>query len=105
MKKDVLYTRITLRIPRDIHKELATFADQASKSMNAEIIERLRQTLLPTETNKDSTLRTLIQKMDNSTQAIADVSAMLKEITLLTKEQSATRADNIQSEHATQESL
>lgn len=36
------YTRITLRIPKDLHEELIQSAEEQSKSMNAEIIERLR---------------------------------------------------------------
>lgn len=35
------YTRITLRIPRDLHERIALAADKTSKSMNAEIISRL----------------------------------------------------------------
>lgn len=37
------YTRITLRIPRDLHKNLAEHAERTSKSMNAEIIARLEE--------------------------------------------------------------
>lgn len=35
------YTRITLRIPRELHHVLSKSADQGSKSLNAEIIGRL----------------------------------------------------------------
>lgn len=35
------YTRITLRLPKDLHQKLADSADASSKSMNAEIIARL----------------------------------------------------------------
>lgn len=35
------YTRITLRIPKDVHQKLTESAKQTSKSMNAEIIARL----------------------------------------------------------------
>ena len=38
------YTRITLRIPTDLHVKLQRSADKASHSMNAEIITRLAQT-------------------------------------------------------------
>jgi len=37
------YTRITLRIPTELHARLQRSADQASHSMNAEIITRLAQ--------------------------------------------------------------
>jgi len=35
------YTRITLRIPKDLHQNLQASADATSKSLNAEIINRL----------------------------------------------------------------
>lgn len=38
------YTRITLRIPTDLHAKLQKSADRASHSMNSEIITRLGQT-------------------------------------------------------------
>lgn len=41
---DERYTRITLRIPTDLHAKLQKSADKASHSMNAEIITRLVQT-------------------------------------------------------------
>lgn len=39
------YERITLRIPSDVHQNLSVLAGQKSRSMNAEIIRRLRSTL------------------------------------------------------------
>jgi hypothetical protein len=39
--EDDRYTRITLRIPKDLHAKLQGSADATSKSMNAEIIDRL----------------------------------------------------------------
>lgn len=39
--EDDRYTRITLRIPRDLHARLSDEADRSSKSLNAEIIARL----------------------------------------------------------------
>jgi len=36
------YTRITFRIPVDLHQELMEAAEENSRSMNAEIIARLR---------------------------------------------------------------
>ncbi|WP_121498383.1 Arc family DNA-binding protein [Pseudomonas aeruginosa] len=39
------YERITLRIPKDVHQRLSVLAGQKSRSMNAEIISRLRGTL------------------------------------------------------------
>jgi len=38
------YTRITLRIPKDLHAKLQEHADATSKSTNAEIVSRLEST-------------------------------------------------------------
>lgn len=38
---DDRYTRITLRIPKDLHQALQAEADATSKSLNAEIVNRL----------------------------------------------------------------
>lgn len=40
MDDDDRYTRITLRLPKDLHTKLAQSADATSKSLNAEIIAR-----------------------------------------------------------------
>ena len=37
------YTRITLRIPKDLHRQLSDAADKTSKSLNAEIVGRLSE--------------------------------------------------------------
>jgi chromosome segregation ATPase len=41
MNDDDRYIRITLRIPKDLHRDLSEVADKTSKSLNAEIIGRL----------------------------------------------------------------
>lgn len=41
MDEEDRYTRITLRIPKDLHRSLTEAADQTSKSLNAEIVGRL----------------------------------------------------------------
>lgn len=46
MEKDDRYTRITLRIPRDLHAQLVDAADATSKSMNAEIVARLQDSFI-----------------------------------------------------------
>lgn len=40
------YTRITLRLPRDLHTRLDEVADKTSKSLNAEIVGRLETSFL-----------------------------------------------------------
>lgn len=47
MEDDDKYTRITLRIPKDLHRRLGDEADRTSKSLNAEIIARLQQSFTP----------------------------------------------------------
>lgn len=46
MAKQDGYTRITLRIPTELHEHLAASAEKTSKSMNAEIIARLEDSYL-----------------------------------------------------------
>lgn len=41
MEEEDRYTRITLRIPRDLHARLEAAAAETSKSLNAEIVSRL----------------------------------------------------------------
>lgn len=43
--------RVTLRIPKDLHQFLSKSAEKESKSLNAEIIARLRSTQNNTSTN------------------------------------------------------
>lgn len=40
---DDRYTRITLRIPKELHADLVNEANATSKSLNAEIVARLQQ--------------------------------------------------------------
>ena len=42
MEDEDRYTRITLRIPKDVHVRLQEAADKKSHSMNAEIVSRLK---------------------------------------------------------------
>jgi hypothetical protein len=46
---DDRYTRITLRIPIELHAKLQNSADRCSHSMNAEIILRLAQSYADTQ--------------------------------------------------------
>jgi hypothetical protein len=67
MEDDDKYTRITLRIPKDVHKRLAEAADQTSKSLNAEIVARLQQSfdLGPLkEAKRDELLRLVNEAID-----------------------------------------
>lgn len=55
MDTDDRYTRITLRIPKDLHSKLSDAADETSKSMNAEIIARLEDSFAPAHDSRAST--------------------------------------------------
>lgn len=57
------YQRITLRIPKDLHEELLRVAEEKSRSMNAEIITRLRGDELPSDIAlPEQRLREIIQE-------------------------------------------
>lgn len=47
MTEEDRYTRITLRIPKEIHQQLARSASERSHSMNAEIVQRLEDSFEP----------------------------------------------------------
>lgn len=55
------YTRITLRIPTDLHAKLQKSADRASHSMNAEIVTRLAQTYENTQKVEQKQLEDLAE--------------------------------------------
>lgn len=57
---DDRYTRITLRIPKDLHARLDEEADRTSKSLNAEIIARLQQSFEP---KQDSVTALMLAKL------------------------------------------
>ncbi|WGT64772.1 hypothetical protein [Variovorax paradoxus] len=52
MEDEDRYTRITLRIPKDLHTQLSDEADRTSKSLNAEIVDRLSRTFQGDDTAK-----------------------------------------------------
>lgn len=56
MEDEDRYTRITLRIPKDLHQILAAAAEQTSKSLNAEIVGRLAASTVEDERGAGSTL-------------------------------------------------
>ncbi|MBV7428086.1 MULTISPECIES: toxin-antitoxin system HicB family antitoxin [unclassified Acidovorax] len=45
MDEEDRYTRITLRIPKDLHQVLVAAAERTSKSLNAEIVGRLQESI------------------------------------------------------------
>lgn len=52
MSDEDRYIRITLRIPRDLHGQLSEGAERTSKSINAEIVDRLTRTFQGDDTAK-----------------------------------------------------
>ncbi|MDR5797253.1 Arc family DNA-binding protein [Caballeronia sp. LZ008] len=51
--EDDRYTRITLRLPKELHAQLQTSADETSKSMNAEIVARLEESFRDQRPSKE----------------------------------------------------
>ncbi|MBD3643537.1 Arc family DNA-binding protein [Alcanivorax sp.] len=93
MDKDDRYTRITLRIPRELHSKLTDEAERTSKSLNAEIIGRLEDSFagkgITAETLRDidgllSNYRDLISAIRSGGDA-SDVPFIKKEIDKLKK--------------------
>ncbi|MFT3815462.1 MAG: toxin-antitoxin system HicB family antitoxin [Acidovorax sp.] len=65
------YTRITLRIPKDLHRSLSNAAYRTSKSLNAEIVGRLEQSLRSSEQDQTSKFeKALLQQRLDSQRAL-----------------------------------
>lgn len=73
MDNEDRYTRITLRIPKDLHQQLAEAAEATSKSMNAEIVARLAESFSDARYRQDMTerLETLQAKINDLSVKIA----------------------------------
>lgn len=72
MDKDDRYTRITLRIPKDLHLKLSDAADETSKSMNAEIIARLEESFRPRYRGMPSVADLIYSKMQDPNTTLWD---------------------------------
>ena len=57
------YTRITLRIPKDLHEKLQYEADVSSKSMNAEIVARLEKSFLAEQAHSSHVMSKISQNI------------------------------------------
>lgn len=76
------YTRITLRIPKDLHSQLQQAADDTSKSMNAEIVARLQdsfgaQPLQFTAPKRDWAERFNLYRLEAQIDSLGTQSALL----------------------------
>lgn len=74
--EDDRYTRITLRIPKDLHAALAAEADATSKSLNAEIVARLAASF---EQPALSSLK-LAGRIDDAPSIVDEIAAKLAEM-------------------------
>lgn len=63
MDKDDRYTRITLRIPRELHSRLTEAADRTSKSLNAEIIGRLESSFSDAATDDKGRVKSALLEL------------------------------------------
>lgn len=90
MEKDDRYTRITLRIPKELHERLSTCADETSKSMNAEIIGRLEHSF--------EYERRAIEKLDEVRSFVeslkAEIAQKVEYLAILRDEYAAGEIDN-----------
>lgn len=59
MEEDNL-TRITFRMPRELHARVAEAAQASNRSMNAEIIARLERSLITPDENQAASYRSLL---------------------------------------------
>lgn len=65
MDEDDKYTRITLRIPKDLDKKLSVAANDVSRSKNAEIVTRLASTFQPPQAPDVSDARDALTVLQN----------------------------------------
>lgn len=74
------YTRITLRIPRDLHAALSKEADKTSKSLNAEIVARLEGSFeaSPADTQRVQYLEQTNQQLTRALTAMTSHLAALE---------------------------
>ena len=63
------YTRITLRIPRELHAQLELESDKTSKSLNAEIVARLEQSFSGLSSRKIEIANRLQRLLDEINRA------------------------------------
>lgn len=79
MDEEDRYTRITLRLPKELHSRLTEVASAQSHSMNAEIVARLQGSFATgtvTTTNYDVLLESVVSKAVVQTlQGLASVDA------------------------------
>ncbi|MET3915130.1 putative DNA-binding protein [Variovorax sp. OAS795] len=60
------YTRMTLRLPKELHTRLESRADETSKSLNAEIVARLEQSF----EGADTVPKAQYEALQNQVQAL-----------------------------------
>lgn len=67
------YTRITLRIPNELHARLSDRAARTSKSMNAEIIDRIESSFKGDKKDAFGVLKLAMDRIDRTTDSIARI--------------------------------
>ena len=103
MESDDRYTRITLRLPKDLHARLSEAADDTSKSMNAEIVARLQSSFDPPVLSGSGPL---IVEGQKQSYAISNLSQLLRAAALhyerhaqLLEQSAKVRAEIEETEH------
>lgn len=64
------HTRITLRIPKDLHSRLAESAAATNKSMNAEIISRLQESFEARHEADPAALQARLDSIDRRLESL-----------------------------------
>jgi transcription termination factor NusB len=74
------YTRITLRIPRELHARLDSEADRTSKSLNAEIVARLQQSFDQSPSAELSELKHLLSAQETEREVMKEAAGHLNKL-------------------------
>lgn len=78
MDSEDRYTRITLRLPRELHAQLTAAADETSKSTNAEIVARLQESFRQAGAPATPALLLLRKLHEESAARLAELRAIRK---------------------------
>lgn len=74
------YTRITLRIPKELHAKLSADAKSSSKSMNAEIIARLNTSFQDDDQYRFRSAESIGKHVDNIKSEYGELSSELIQV-------------------------
>ena len=73
------YTRITLRLPKELHAKLSAAADETSKSTNAEIVARLEESFEAKATSEGRATVLELKSMMTESSLLAALTALVQQ--------------------------